>query len=104
MIAKMITRARIKNEKIVHEPELVPLSEIAIKTVAQNYLQYKKDLLELDPKYRYKIYDLIDVDYDIEDLYPYIDYEPFWERACKQKYKIFLNQEFSYQIEYILLQ
>ena len=87
MIAKMITRARIKHEKIVHEPELIPLSEIAIKTVAQNYLQYKKDLLSLDPKYRYKIYDLMDVDYDIEDLYPYIDYEPFWERACKHKYK-----------------
>ena len=72
MIAKMITRARIKHEKIVHEPELIPLSEIAIKTVAQNYLQYKKDLLSLDPKYRYKIYDLMDVDYDIEDLYPYM--------------------------------
>ena len=54
MIAKMITRARIKNEKIVHEPELVPLSEIAIKEVAKNYLKYKKDLLSLDPKYRYK--------------------------------------------------
>ena len=50
MIAKMITRARIKNEKIVHEPELVPLSEIAIKEVAKNYLKYKKDLLSLDPK------------------------------------------------------
>ena len=87
MIAKMITRARIKHEKIVHEPELIPLSEIAIKTVAQNYLQYKKDLLNLEPKYRFKIYDLMDVDYDIEDLYPYIDYEPFWERACKHKYK-----------------
>ena len=87
MIAKMITRARIKNEKIVHEPELVPLSEIAIKEVAKNYLKYKKDLLSLDPKYRYKIYNLMDVNYDIEDLYPFIDYEPFWERACRNKYK-----------------
>ena len=29
----------------------------------------------------------MDVNYDIEDLYPFIDYEPFWERACKEKYK-----------------
>ena len=87
MIAKLITRARIKHEKIVHEPELIPLSEIAIKTVAQNYLKYKEELLSLEPKYRFKIYDLMDVNYDIEDLYPFIDYEPFWERACRQKYK-----------------
>ena len=87
MIAKLITRARIKHEKIVHEPELIPLSEIAIKTVAQNYLNYKKELLSLDEKYRHKIYELMDVNYDIEDLYPYIDYEPFWERACRNKYK-----------------
>ncbi len=87
MIAKLITRARIKHEKIVHEPELIPLSEIAIKTVAQNYLKYKEELLNLEPKYRFKIYDLMDVNYDIEDLYPFIDYEPFWERACRQKYK-----------------
>ena len=87
MIAKMITRARIKHEKIVHEPELIPLSEIAIKEVAKNFLKYKEELLSLEPKYRFKIYDLMDVNYDIEDLYPYVDYEPFWERACKQKYK-----------------
>ena len=87
MIAKLITRARIKHEKIVHELELIPLSEIAIKTVAQNYLKYKEELLSLEPKYRFKIYDLMDVNYDIEDLYPFIDYEPFWERACRQKYK-----------------
>ena len=87
MIAEMITRARLKHEKIVHEPELIPLSEIAIKAVSANYLMYKEKLMELDPKYRNKIYDLISVDYDIEDLYPYIDYEPFWERACRNKYK-----------------
>ncbi len=87
MIAEMITRARIKHEKIVHEPELIPLSEIAIKAVAANYLMYKEQLTELEPKYRNKIYDLISVDYDIEDLYPFIDYEPFWERACRNKYK-----------------
>ena len=83
----MITRARLKHEKIVHEPELIPLSEIAIKAVSANYLMYKEKLMELEPKYRNKIYDLISVDYDIEDLYPYIDYEPFWERACRNKYK-----------------
>ncbi len=87
MIAELITRARIKHEKIVHEPELIPLSEIAIKTVAANYLMYKEKLVELEPKYRNKIYDLMKVDYDIEDLYPFIDYEPFWERACRDKYK-----------------
>ena len=87
MIAEMITRARIKHEKIVHEPELIPLSEIAIKSVANNYLMYKEKLKELEPKYRNKIYDLMSVDYDIEDLYPFIDYEPFWERACRNKYK-----------------
>jgi len=83
----MITRARIKHEKIVHEPELIPLSEIALKAVAKNYLMYKEKLTELEPKYRNKIYDLMKVDYDIEDLYPFIDYEPFWERACRDKYK-----------------
>ena len=87
MIAELITRARIKHEKIVHEPELVPLSEIALKAVSANYLMYKEKLLELEPKYRNKIYDLMKVDYDIEDLYPFIDYEPFWERACRDKYK-----------------
>jgi hypothetical protein len=87
MIAELITRARLKHEKIVHEPELIPLSEIAIKAVSANYLMYKEKLMELEPKYRNKIYDLISVDYDIEDLYPYIDYEPFWERACRNKYK-----------------
>ena len=87
MIAKMITRARIKKEKIVHEPELIPLSEIATKVVAQNYLTYKKDLLSLDENYRFKIYDLMDVNYELEDLYPFIDYEPFWERACREKFK-----------------
>ena len=87
MIAEMITKARLKHEKIVHEPELIPLSEIAIKAVSANYLMYKEKLMELEPKYRNKIYDLISVDYDIEDLYPYIDYEPFWERACRNKYK-----------------
>lgn len=87
MIAKMITRARIKKEKIVHEPELIPLSEIATKVVAQNYLTYKKDLLSLEENYRFKIYDLMDVNYELEDLYPYIDYEPFWERACREKFK-----------------
>ena len=87
MIAEMITRARIKHEKIVHEPELIPLSEIAIKAVSANYLMYKEQLSELEPKYRNKIYDLMSVDYDIEDLYPFIDYEPFWERACRNKYK-----------------
>ena len=95
MIAKLITRARIKHEKIVHEPELIPLSEIAIKTVAQNYLKYKEELLNLEPKYRFKIYDLMDVNYDIEDLYPFIDYEPFWERACRQKYKRKFDIEFQ---------
>ena len=52
MIAEMITRARIKHEKIVHEPELVPLSEIAIKAVSANYLMYKDKLVDLEPKYR----------------------------------------------------
>ena len=87
MIAEMITRARIKHEKIVHEPELIPLSEIAIKAVAANYLMYKEKLIELEPVYRNKIYNLMSVDYEIEDLYPFIDYEPFWERACRNKYK-----------------
>ena len=87
MIAKMITRARIKKEKIVHEPELIPLSEIATKVVAQNYLTYKKDLLSLEENYRFKIYDLMDVNYELEDLYPFIDYEPFWERACRENFK-----------------
>ena len=87
MIAELITRARLKHEKIVHEPELVPLSEIALKAVAANYLMYKDKLLEIEPKFRNKIYDLMTVDYDIEDLYPFIDYEPFWERACRNKYK-----------------
>ena len=87
MIAEMITKARLRHEKIVHEPELIPLSEIALKTVAKNYLLYKEKLTELEPKYRNKIYDLMSVEYDIEDLYPFIDYEPFWERACKNRYK-----------------
>jgi len=87
MIAEMITKARLRHEKIVHEPELIPLSEIALKAVAKNYLLYKEKLTELEPKYRNKIYDLMSVEYDIEDLYPFIDYEPFWERACKNRYK-----------------
>ena len=87
MIAELITRARLRHEKIVHEPELIPLSEIALKTVAANYLLYKKEIRELEPKYRDKIYDLMSVDHDIEDLYPFVDYEPFWERACRNKYK-----------------
>ena len=80
MIAELITRARLKLEKIVHEPELIPLSEIALKAVAAIYLMYKDKLLEIEPKYRNKIYDLMIVEYDIEDLYLFIDYEPFWER------------------------
>ena len=87
MIAELITRARLKHEKIVHEPELIPLSEIALKAVAANYLMYKEQLKDLEPKYRNKIYDLMTVEYDIEDMYPFIDYEPFWERACRNKYK-----------------
>ena len=87
MLAELITRARIRHEKIVHEPQLVPLSEIAIKACAQNYLTYKEKVKDLSPKYRNKIYDLMDTDYDIEDLFPYIDYEPFWERACRKRFK-----------------
>ena len=87
MIAELITRARLKHEKIVHEPELIPLSEIALKAVAANYLMYKEQLKDLEPKYRNKIYDLMTVEYDIEDMYPFIEYEPFWERACRNKYK-----------------
>ena len=52
MIAELITRARLKHEKIVHEPELIPLSEIALKAVAANYLMYKEQIKELEPKYR----------------------------------------------------
>lgn len=44
-------------------------------------------MIELEPKYRNKIYDLMPVECDIEDLYPFIQYEPFWERACKNRYK-----------------
>ena len=41
MLAAKITRARLRNEPIIHKPELKPLSEIALKTVAANYLLYK---------------------------------------------------------------
>ena len=86
----MITRARIKHEKIIHEPELVPLSEIAIKEVAKNFLKYKEALLSLEPKYRFKIYDLMDVNYDIEDLYPYVDYNLFGKEHVNRNIKVMI--------------
>ena len=85
MLAKRITNARNLHQKIIHKPELKPLSEIALKTVADNYLLYKT-LPDLPTEYKNKVYNLMSVDYEIEDLFPYIDYEPFWERACRKKY------------------
>ena len=86
MLAARITKARELNQKIVHKPELKDLSEIALKTVAKNYLLYKT-LDGLDYKYKIKVYEIMSVDYDIGDIFPIIEYEPYWERVCKDKYK-----------------
>lgn len=86
MLAALITKARINNQKIVHKPELKPLAEIALKVVADNYLLYK-ELKGLDEKHKIKVYELMSVDYQIEDIFPYIDYEPFWKRACEFRFK-----------------
>ena len=86
MLAAKITRARLRNEPIIHKPELKPLSEIALKTVAANYLLYK-DLKGLDEKYKIKVYNTMSVEYNIEDTFPIINYEPYWERSCKFHFK-----------------
>ena len=86
MLAAKITKARELGQKIVHKPELKDLSEIALKTVANNYLLYKK-LEGLDFKYKIKVYEIMSVDYDIEDIFPIIDYEPYWERVCRKQFK-----------------
>ena len=86
MLAAKITKARELGIKIVHKPELKDLSEIALKTVAKNYLLYKQ-LDGLDFKYKIKVYEIMSVDYDIEDIFPVIDYEPYWERVCKKHFK-----------------
>ena len=41
MLAYKITKARLNNEEIIHKPQLKPLSEIALKIVARNFLLYK---------------------------------------------------------------
>lgn len=86
MLAYKITKARINNEEIVHRPQLKPLEDISLKIVAQNYLLYK-ELPDLPEEYKHKVYDLMSVDYKIEDTFPIINYEPFWERACRKHFK-----------------
>lgn len=86
MLAERITIARKTGKKIVHKPELKALSEIALQAVADNYLLYKT-LDGLEDFYKNKVYDLMSTDYDIKDLFPYIDYEPFWKRACVDRFK-----------------
>ena len=86
MLAYKITKARLNNEEIIHKPQLKPLSEIALKIVARNFLLYKT-LPNLPEEYKKKVYDIMAVDYKIEDIFPVIDYEPFWERACRKHFK-----------------
>lgn len=58
MIAYRVTQARIKNEPIIHKPELKTLTEVALKTVSANYLLYKQ-LEGLDLKFKLKVNNLL---------------------------------------------
>lgn len=86
MLAERITRARNKGEEIVHKKQLKPLSYIATRVVAQNFLNFKQ-LKGLPQEEKEKIYKILSVNFSIEDTFNEIDYEPYWERACKQHFK-----------------
>lgn len=87
MLAYKITKARLNNEEIIHKPQLKPLSEIALKIVARNFLLYKT-LPNLPEEYKKKVYDLMAVDYKIEDIFPVINYEPFGKEHAENTLKV----------------
>lgn len=86
MLAKKITDARNAKKEIIHKKQLKPLSSIARQVVADNYLLFK-ELKGLSKVEKEKVYNLLSVDYKIEDTFPQIDYEPFWEKACRKHFK-----------------
>ena len=86
MLAYKVTEARVFNKPIIHKPELRPLSEIALKVVSSNFLLYKT-LPNLPEQYKEKVYDMMSVNYHIEETFPVIDYEPFWRRSCESHFK-----------------
>lgn len=86
-IAYMITKARNENLRIIQKKEVEPLKEIALKKVSESF-SLNKNLALLDRKSRDIIYDMMDISEDIFAVFEIINYEKYWERACKLKYKV----------------
>jgi hypothetical protein len=87
MLAKKVTISRLKKEPIIYRVELKKFSDVALEKVASNFLQYK-ELKELDYRYKIKVFDQMSVDYPIDIVFPLIDHEPYWEKACKAHFKV----------------
>lgn len=92
MIAYKITKARKDKKPIQHKKELPKLSVMSLDIVANNFNLYP-DLKNLEQAYKYKVYDKISLDHPLEMVVPRINYENYWNRACKKNYK---SAEYAY--------
>lgn len=86
MLAKKITVHRLEKKEIVHKVQLKKLSDIALNVVSANYLLYP-ELNNLDEKQKLRVYDKMSVNNPIEIVFPLINHEPYWQRACKEEFK-----------------
>jgi hypothetical protein len=85
MIAYNITKARKEKKELIHKEELKRLSDMALDVVAKNFILYPQ-LDNLPENYKIKIYDKIVLTHPIEIIYPLINYEGYWKRACNNKF------------------
>ena len=86
-IANTIVKAKKKNETAFPSGEIESLTEIAYKTVAENFHRYPELTGVEDYKVLHEIVKLTGNDLPITTTARNIDFEFYWEEKCKTELK-----------------
>lgn len=86
-IAQLISKARKNNLKIIHKKEVQSLRETSMFIVAAN-MQLYKSLPGLDKQTRQIIYDMVEIQDNLEEEFSIIQYDNYWKRACQKHFRL----------------
>jgi hypothetical protein len=83
-VAVSITR---KDRLPFEKREFPKLSDTCINVLSKNFDRYPT-LEGLDRYHKERVFDKLDLSFTIENLARYVDYDPFWKRACEIKWNL----------------
>lgn len=83
-VAVSITR---KDRLPFEKREFPKLSDMCLTVLAKNFDKYPT-LDSLERHYKEKVYEQLNLGFAIENLAKYVDYDPFWRKACTLKWDL----------------